>query len=95
MARVVYVPAYPEIPDDDFARLVAALSRTPTRGRRWADDALPFGAACPAVCSLHMRIALLSMALSMACMIGCSEPRVPDPCPETASTRCPCTPAPA
>lgn len=42
---------------------------------------------------LHMRIALLSMALSMACMIGCSEPRVPDPCPETASTRCLTAPA--
>lgn len=42
---------------------------------------------------LRMRIALLSMALSMACMLGCSEPRVPDPCPETANTRCLTAPA--
>lgn len=31
MARVVYVPAYPEIPEDDFARLVAALSHPDAR----------------------------------------------------------------
>lgn len=43
----------------------------------------------------RMRIALLlpMMACILTASAGCSEPRVPDPCPETANTRCLTAPA--